>query len=127
MSIWTHVSATIRIDDLNSIFGNNSTDLSKVFIRDTWQHSNKNGNLPTGSEGSLDVEFIERPENDGGQYMKTVCIFGDLRDYEDLAPIHSWWLNIKNNLPKGCDIRQGILLAECENGKKLILTDKDMK
>lgn len=126
MSTWTHVAATIRIDDMMSIFGI-GTNLKEMFRRDTWAHPDEKGNLPAGSEGSLDVEIIERPENDGSQYMKTVCIFGDLRDYEDLVPIHIWWSNIKNNLPLECEIRQAILLAECENGKKLILTDKDMK
>jgi len=127
MSIWTHVSGIIRIDDYK-MFGlsGQKTDLSKVFIRNTWFHRNENGNLPTGSEGSIDVEFIDRHEDDSTDYMRTVAFFGDLRDYEDLSLIQSWWRNIPNILPESCGIRQAVLLAECETGQRLILTEKEM-
>ena len=37
--------------------------------------------MPTGSEGSLDVEVIERNEDDSAAYLKTISIFGDLRRF----------------------------------------------
>lgn len=124
MSIWTHVSAILRIDDM-SVYGDNPTNWSKVFIESTYGHWNENCNLPKGSEGSLNVN-ISAIEEEGIEYMKTVSIFGDLRDYEDILGIRDWWVNIRDQLPKDCDIRQGILLADCENGKRLILTHDDI-
>ena len=68
-------------------------DLSKIFVRNTWYHPNKNGNLPTGSEGSIDVEFIDRNDDESSSYMRTVAFFGDLRDFtqEDCEKIKEWW------------------------------------
>lgn len=127
MSTWTHITGSIRIDDFNS-FAGKSTDFSKVFIRNTWDHRNSNGNLPTGSEGSIDVEFIERPENEGAEYQKTICFFGDLRDFnkEDCQNVKKWWYNIPDTLSKYCMIRQAVLQVQCEDGYECILTEKDM-
>lgn len=123
MSVWTHVAAVIRLDDYRAIAGDKE-DLSKYFIRDTWDNPNEKGNLPRGSEGSLDVEFIEK---DDDSITRNVCIFGDLRDVDQLGDISRWWIGIAKGLPEWLDIRQAVLQAECENGKSLILTEKDMR
>lgn len=97
MSIWTHVAGCIRVDDVKTILQpNNKTDFSKIFVRNTWYHPNNNGNLPTGSEGSIDVEFIDRTDDDTSDYMRTIALFGDLRDFEekDCQSIIDWWHNI---------------------------------
>jgi len=129
MSIWTHVTGAIRIDDMNKVFCPAlAIDLSKIFIRDTWYHPNKNGNLPTGSEGSIDVEFIDREENESSNYIRTVVFFGDLRSFtqEDCQKIKDWWYNIPIQLGRGCSIRQAVLNVEPEDGESFVLTEKDM-
>lgn len=127
MSVWTHVAGTIRIDDLGVLIGQ-PTDFLKVFIRNTWTHRNKNGNMPTGSEGSLDVEVIERNEEDSAAYFKTISIFGDLRDFdkEKCNSIREWWKNISKRCGKTCLIRQAVLQVIPEDGESFILTEKDM-
>ena len=48
MSIWTHITGCIRVDDMKMILQpNNKTDFSKIFIRNTWYHPNEDGNLPS--------------------------------------------------------------------------------
>lgn len=127
MSVWTHVAGTIRIDDFGVLVGQ-PTDFLKVFIRDTWTHPNKNGNMPTGSEGSLDVEFIERNEEDSAAYFKTISIFGDLRDFnkEDCNLIREWWKNISMYCGEKCFIRQAVLQVIPEDGESFVLTEKDI-
>ena len=128
MSVWTHVAGTIRIDDLGVLIGQ-LTDFLKVFIRDTWTHPNENGNMPTGSEGSLDVEVIERNEEELAAYFKTVAVFGDLRDFdkEKCNSIREWWKNISKRCGKTCLIRQAVLQVTPEDGESFVLTEKDME
>ena len=107
---------------------NNKTDFSKIFIRNTWYHPNDNGNLPTGSEGSIDVEFIERTDDDTSDYMRVIALFGDLRDFdeEDCQSVIDWWYSIPQSLGNDCIIRQAVLQVSPENGKMIVLTEKDM-
>lgn len=129
MSIWTHITGCIRVDDMKMLFlPNNKTDFSKIFVRNTWYHPNDNGNLPTGSEGSIDIEFIERTDDDASDYMRTIALFGDLRDFdeEDCQSVIDWWYNIPQSLGSDCIIRQAVLQVSPENGKMIILTEKDM-
>lgn len=129
MSIWTHVAGCIRIDDMNKLFSlSGGLDLSKIFIRDTWYHPNKQGNLPGGSEGSIDVEFIDRNDDESSAYMRTVTFFGDLRDFdkEDCQKIRDWWFHIPEKLGNSCGIRQAVLQIIPEDGQTIVLTEKDM-
>lgn len=129
MSIWTHIAGCIRVDDMKMMFqSNNKTDFSKIFVRDTWCHPNNNGNLPTGSEGSIDVEFIERTDDDASDHMRTIALFGNLRDFdeEDCQSVIDWWYNIPQSLGNDCIIRQAVLQVSPENGKMIVLTEKDM-
>lgn len=129
MSIWTHITGCIRVDDMKMILQpNNKTDFSKIFVRNTWYHPNDNGNLPTGSEGSIDVEFIERTDNDAFDYMRAIALFGDLRDFdeEDCQSVIDWWYSIPQSLGDDCIIRQAVLQVSPENGKMIVLTEKDM-
>ena len=128
MSIWTHVAGCIRIDDYNAIVNSeNKTNLEKIFAKDTWYNPNKNGNMPYGSEGSLDVEIIDRNE-EGAAYMRVVTICGDLRDYdkEDCEDIKKWWYDIPQKLGKACAIRNAVIEVQSEDGADFILTEKDM-
>ena len=129
MSIWTHITGCIRVDDMKMILQpNNKTDFSKIFVRNTWSHPNDNGNLPTGSEGSIDVEFIERTDDDTSDYMRVIALFGDLRDFdeEDCQNVIDWWYSIPQSLGNDCIIRQAVLQVSPENGKMIVLTEKDM-
>lgn len=129
MSCWTHVAGCIRIDDMNKLFSlSGGLDLSKIFIRDTWYHPNKQGNLPKGSEGSIDVEFIDRNDDESSAYMRTVAFFGDLRgfDKKDCQKIRDWWFHIPEKLGNSCGIRQAVLQIIPEDGQTIVLTEKDM-
>ena len=129
MSIWTHITGCIRVDDMNKVFHPAlAIDLSKIFIRNTWHHPNINGNLPTGSEGSIDVEFIEKTDDNASDYMRTIALFGDLRDFdeEDCQSVIDWWYSIPQSLGNDCIIRQAVLQVSPENGKMIVLTEKDM-
>ena len=129
MSIWTHIAGCIRVDDMKMIFQpNNKTDFSKIFVRNTWYHSNDNGNLPTGSEGSIDVEFIDRADDEATDYIRAIALFGDLRDFdeEDCQSVIDWWYSIPQSLGNDCIIRQAVLQVSPENGKMIVLTEKDM-
>lgn len=131
MSTWTHAAGIIRIDDYNAIGGGRGVDLSTVFKRDTWYNPSKDGttNLPKGSEGSLDVEIIERKEDDTSEYMKTVAIFGDLRDFdkEQAESIKEWWKTIPFRLKRGCAIREAVIRVYPEDGEAFVLTEMDME
>lgn len=129
MSTWTHVAGVIRVDDYSVVLGKESSSLQDTFIRNTWYHPNENGNMPMGSEGSLDVEIIKRPEEEGMEYMKTVTIFGDLRDFgkDDIDIIKNWWKDLAKKLAPSCSIRQAVLEINPEDSNvSFILTDKDM-
>lgn len=129
MSIWTHITGCIRVDDMKMILQpNNKTDFSKIFVRNTWYHPNDNGNLPTGSEGSIDVEFIDRNDDESSDYMRVIALFGDLRDFdeEDCQNVIDWWYSIPQSLDNDCIIRQAVLQVSPENGKMIVLTEKDM-
>ena len=82
-----------------------------------------------GSEGSLDVEFITRPNDDGIDYRKTIAFFGDLRGFEaaDCDKVREWWKNIAIKLYQvKCIVRQAVLEINPENGETIILTERDM-
>lgn len=129
MSIWTHITGCVRVDDIKMMFQpNNKTDFSNVFVRDTWYHPNSKGNLPTGSEGSIDVEFIDRNDDESSAYMRTITFFGDLRDFgkENCKEVVDWWYHIPESLGKSCMIRQAVLQISSEDGQMIVLTEKDM-
>ena len=129
MSIWTHITGCIRVDDMKMILQlNNKTNFSKIFIRNTWYHPNDNGNLPTGSEGSIDAVVIGRTDDDASAYMRSIALFGDLRDFdeEDCQSVIDWWYSIPQSLGNDCIIRQAVLQVSPENGKMIVLTEKDM-
>ena len=129
MSIWTHITGSTSVDDMKMILQpNNKTDFSKIFVRNTWYHPNDNGNLPTGSEGSIDVEFIESTDDNASDYMRTIALFGALRDSdeEDCQSVIDWWYSIPQRLGNDCIVRQAVLQVSPENGKMIVLTEKDM-
>ena len=119
MSIWTHVAGIIRINfiseidtpiDLNSILGTVCTGDNMC---STIEEEEK-CTTPCGSEGSLQHEVVDGK----------VIIWGDLRDYEDLWEIQSWFTSIVNS---ELSIRDAILLARVEGGEERIFYLNDNK
>jgi len=131
MSVWTHVAGCIRIDDMKKMgLLNNQKDeidLNKIFIRNTWNNPNDNGNMPTGSEGSIDVEITDRNE-EGTEYMRVVTLFGDLRDYgkKQCEELKKWWYDIPQKLGRDGYIRNAVLQVTPGDGESFVLTEKDM-
>ena len=60
--------------------------------------------------------------------MRTIALFGDLRDFdeEDCQSVIDWWHSIPQSLGNDCIIRQAVLQVSPENGKMIVLTEKDM-
>lgn len=118
MSTWTHVAATVRIDDFR--FSDNQTipDWDEIFGKeclfksprevwdDCYEHPEKY--LPCGSEGTLQKTAWINPDS----HMiaaYTVTIFGDLRDYDSPDKIIEWF---KEKVDPGkIGIRQAVITA----------------
>lgn len=128
MSIWTHVCGVIRVDDFTVYTSEQSTPIKDLFILSTFEEPNKNCNVPCGSEGSIKIKVIEETE-DGHEYMKTILIYGDLRDYDntDCKNIETWWHNIPNLLGKARAVRNAVLRVDCEEGLKYNLDENNME
>lgn len=115
MSVWTHVTGTIRVDGIafhlglendNEISINPPLDLGVQTIREEYPHNatkkemdayykraeenwkaSQDSGIPMGSEGSLHWEWVPNM----GMYV----ISGDLRDYETAEPIYEWLKELK--------------------------------
>jgi hypothetical protein len=126
MSTWTHVVGAIRVDGLphlnNEIF--TSEKLRKIMGPvSTFHQPNDKTKLPCGSEGSLQYEIIEYYK---GIPWVIIPIWGDLRDYYDLAKIRRWWFRLLRGFGKPYIIRDCVLTATVENGDTIVLTkDKE--
>ena len=127
VSIWTHVVAVFRIDDLriqsNDISLEDETKellvrFDEIFGKEClWESSseiwsdceeNPEKYLPCGSEGTLHkVVYINPDRSDITAYVVTV--YGDLRDYEELDPVLEWFKQCCNN--KYLAIRQACIMA----------------
>ena len=107
MSIWTHVAGVVRIDGIAGLtpepqFGNTCTFYSDP---DDWDKCD----VPRGSEGSLQYSVWENPQ--GSHAAKyTVSVFGDLRDFDSVEEIVSYF----NRISEGQIIRQGMFSVEVE-------------
>ena len=117
MSIWTHVAAIIRIDNL----GINPPDIGtkaswETFSEEKWREVLSlsddecdaecykiKSTRPCGSEGSLDASLWVNP-NKGRMPNYMVTIWGDLRDYKDFDEI----IEYLSSITAGRSIRQGI-------------------
>lgn len=113
MSIWTHVAGCIRIDSIRIDKADEKRDIKKISeaIRT---------DIPTGSEGTLNYRIAI---NYDLCYLAAyvVTIFGDLRDYDNIAEIEQWF----NAICSQFFIRQAVLTIECENGQTKTITYKE--
>ena len=127
MSVWTHVSGIIRIDDFR--FGNDTLpDFDKLIGKECqwespmeiWDDTNENPQdyLPMGSEGSLEKSIWINPDT-SCMSSYTVSIFGDLRDYEDSESIIEWFKNKINEINEIKWVRQAVIISETEGIKPL--------
>lgn len=127
MSIWTHISGSVRIDglflDLESIEGF-SNNLKERF-GNTCQFNDDEVvwdacNVPCGSEGSVQYRIV--PYNYSGAIMwGSVLIWGDLRNYSNVQDVHEW-------IRRACDgmlIRQCAVLVEIEFGERFLITTRE--
>ena len=117
MSTWTHVAGVIRVDALRGI--TKTPDFEKIFISLTWEHDNKDCNMPMGSEGSLEYKVLENPNPDC-LAAYNIIIWGDLRDFgvAEIQDIKEWW----DRVLKECGwVRQAILQVQPGDGDRVIL------
>ena len=109
MSIWTHVCGCIRVDSIR-------IGVEKDKDHDKIVHAIERG-IPCGSEGPIKYDiWINRDRSCIAAY--TVSIFGDLRDYDDIEEIESWFRNACENLL----VRNAVIHIEVENGNKKTIT-----
>lgn len=117
MSLWTHMSGTLRLDSLKFEKEDtmNKSDFNKIFIVSTWEKWNRKCNVPCGSEGSIEYSLWINP-NISQVPSYQLSFRGDLRDFSDTQAILDWWKSIPEllkKLPKHVWIREGIM--ECSN------------
>ena len=126
MSIWTHVSGVVRIDDIR-LLSNGSPKFDKIFGKewsfdDMWENMPVYGEfekhpedfMPYGSEGSLQKSiWVNLQKEDMAAY--TVSIFGDLRDYDTPQKIIDWFVDCCNK----CMVRQAVITVETEGYEPL--------
>ena len=117
MSIWTHVAAVVRIDDLQFLsktdwreyFGYECTfNAESAIWKDATEHPEKY--LPMGSEGSLKSSLWTNPD-DHSLAAYTLSIFGDLRDYDTPGAIIDWFKEKLENIPM---VRQAVITVQTE-------------
>ena len=130
MSIWTHVNAVFRLD---SMFPIQDEEIEKIFGKkvafdDLSKHYKKQGKtktLPMGSEGSLEMSIWHNPD----AYCipsTTVSIFGDLRDYDDVEGLKTWFDSACGSIPpsKGYWIRQAVIQINVEGAGETVVLHK---
>ena len=107
MSIWTQVLGTIRFDGMKGITP--KPDLGELC---GWKDTDKQCNIPCGSEGSLTLSVWEN-EDECSASRYTVTIFGSLRDYDKGQEIIDYF----NRIVKNHMIRQACFTF-CINSEK---------
>ena len=117
MSNWTHVLASIRIDDLR--WNDSVPDFDKLIGKEClWEDSPTENTLPLGSEGSLQKSvWINPRESDCAAY--TVTIFGDLRDTDSAETYIEWFKGKCAEIEQNYVIRQAFITARNEQNGTL--------
>ena len=132
MSVWTHVAAVFRVDGLDGIpaLGIRKPDWDAVTgkaihdgdwltqdsyerrrMKDDWEEWRRHPGrfMPTGSEGSLQrLVWVCPDPSCAARY--TVTVFGDLRDYDDVSAVRSWFEAVCGR----CCLRQAVCQCEVE-------------
>lgn len=134
MSMWTHVSGNIRVDDYSFFQGDRYTDkeIKKILgPMSTWEEPNDKCKLPMGSEGSLEYDIWTNP-SESSLFRYNIAIYGDLRDFgpENIKEIEDWFSNLHKQFTPGdtyFNWRDAILRISCEDGTQEILYLDDNK
>ena len=126
MSTWTHINGSIRIDgipmlqqeiatkeNVQKIIGNTCSFEDDEIVWDKCT-------VPCGSEGSLQYEVVKAGD---GLTLWTVCVFGDLRDYDDLEEVTGWFNKITKE--SGLMIRSAILEIGVEGQDVIVLRHEE--
>lgn len=121
MSTWTHVAGLIRYDDVRCIntglLSKYKEALGQTFIFEDDEDKWDSCNVPAGSEGSIQWVLRENPDL-GSADSYTVSIFGNLRNFNNLDEIETWFKRcVENN---DFLVRQAILHAYVEFGESKI-------
>ena len=105
MSVWSHVAAIVRVDDLRGL-GVDEPNWDDIFGKEclfesppeVWAEADEHPEkyLPMGSEGTLQKSVWVNPDQ-SCMDAYTVCIFGDLRDHKDVEGIINWFKDIVTN------------------------------
>lgn len=109
MSLWTHIAATIRIDDFS--FGDDPLKPPHFGITcdfDSSEESWEDCSVPCGSEGSLQYKLIDSAENTNTTAKWVATFWGDLRDFgsdEDVIGVIEYF----NKCIENRCIRNGVL------------------
>lgn len=114
MSQWTHVAGIFRVDALiinEEVQKETIKEIKGLLgkIVDFGDDDDWNTLLPCGSEGSLKYEVIPNPSLNSLSAF-TIPVWGDLRDYDNVDEIISWFEGVCRNLW----IRQAIIEIDVE-------------
>lgn len=105
MSQWTHINASIRFDGIKGM--TLDPDLGKTVSYDDPVGAWNACDVPRGSEGSLQNTLTEIGD---GAVRFVATVWGDLRDYEDVAEIEAYL----DRIVEGQGIRSGVAEIEVE-------------
>ena len=127
MSIWTHVSGMIRIDDWTFDESNRRSydEITKMFKMSIKENNWAKGcNMPCGSEGS--IHYVVIPNSDKSCVNNCqISFWGDLRDYDskDIDREFHQWLNkiVKKLEKKNYLVRQLVFLVESEDNNRQVM------
>lgn len=106
MSIWTHVNISIRFDALRL------PGMPAALSR----RPDLAAKLPCGSEGPLEFQLWENP-HPTHLAAYTANIWGDLRDYDDVAEIRAYL----DGLTRDAMVRSGIAEIDVEGRGRMVL------
>jgi hypothetical protein len=116
MSTWTHVVGCIRIDGIPAIGHKKQTVIDALGPMCTFEEWRDDSTLPQGSEGGLQYQVIQYSN---GLPWLAIPVWGDLRDFDSIEEIRSWWTTL---LPKLGVVRDAVLLVQIEGQDDVILT-----
>ena len=119
MSVWTHVSGVIRLDYIRD-----KDDIFKILgITSNFYDYQEACKLPSGSEGSIYYTTVKdsHPMQVDSE-SQSIVITGDLRDYDDIEELESWFRKVVKDLDSAMMVRSCFLFATTENDKFLNLS-----
>ena len=111
MSIWTHVAGIIRVDwlPIKITFDEAMKTVKKIVETD----------VPAGTEGP--IKFYYQKVISGYTVLLTnVVIYGDLRSFDDIDKIESWFRRVVSELDNEFMIRQAVLDVYTESSARYI-------